>query len=62
MINTVHIKSIEDLDRDCDGTINLLSNTTYIIDNPIRICYLVKRKIKRFSKSRYQKVSLSYKR
>lgn len=56
MTDVIHIKSIEDIGVDCNGFVNLLPNTTYIVDNPAVVTYLAKRKVKRFNKTKYQKV------
>ena len=61
MIEAVHIKSIEDFDRDPNGYLIVRPNTNYVICNPIGICFWAKRKVKRFNKARYQKVLLSVK-
>jgi len=61
MIEAVHIKSIEDFDRDPNGYLIVRPNTTYVIGNPLSISFWAKRKVKRFNKARYQKVLLSIK-
>ena len=61
MIKAVHINSIEDFNRDCEGNILISLSTVYIVESPLSLYVRRKRKVKRFNKARYQKVLLSIK-